>query len=111
MTATRHRRTNHWREISMNDPTDRANQLEAQVCRLRRTSRLLTAGLAVLLAALALGATTPQELTLRKLIIADAQGKTRITLATAQEGNTGGLWLLDPSGKIRMAALTSSDGM
>jgi hypothetical protein len=59
---------------------------------------------------LTLGATTsPDELTVRRLTVVDARGKTRFAVATASDG-TATLALLDPNGEGRFLVTTNSEG-
>ena len=75
---------------AMDELTTRIDQLERQVRRNRRTVNTLAVGLVALLGVFALGAATePQELTLRKLTIVDAEGKERIVATTLSDGEAG----------------------
>ncbi len=92
----------------MTHTTDRLDRLEGQICRLRWAVLVLTV---VLLATFILGAAsgTPDELTLRTLVIVDADGKERIRAATSADG-TAFTNYLDGDGMLRISARTQPDG-
>lgn len=72
----------------MNEQTKRLDHLDRQVQRLRRTVNLLAVGLLGCAGAFTLGAAQeqPQELTLRKLSIVDAEGNVQIMAGTGLDG-------------------------
>src|SRR5262245_63630408 len=95
----------------MSDATDRLGQLEVDVSRLRRTVRTQTALIVALVAAFTLAASgDPQELTLRKLAIADAAGTRRIEAGVNKDG-AAVIQVLDSKGRARFEAATSPDGL
>ena len=88
----------------------RLEDLEREVRKLRRNGRWQTVGLVgLLVGCAALGASQPQEITLRKLTIVDAEGTERIAAGTKPNG-TANLVLLDREGKTRIVAATDPDG-
>ena len=88
----------------MPESVDRIERLEREMRRLR--GWILVLGTA-LVATFALGATqgTPDELTLRKLIIVDVDGKERIAAATFPNGEAS-IQHFDSDGKVRISAGT-----
>jgi hypothetical protein len=92
----------------MSETNDRIERLEREVWRLRGWILVLAVAL---LAACALGATqrTPDELTLRKLIIVDGNGKERIGMGTLPDGQAR-VQHYDQDGKTRIATGTFPDG-
>ncbi len=92
----------------MREADNRIERLEREMRRLR--GWILVLGI-TLVAAFALGATqgTSDELTLRKLIIVDGNGETRIT-AGAQPSGGASLIHYDGEGKARIIAATLPNG-
>ncbi len=92
----------------MSETNDRMDLLEREMRRLR--GWILVLGI-TLVATFALGATkeTPDELTLRKLIIVDADGKQRIVAGTTGDEAVG-LVYIDRNGKPRILTATKPDG-
>ena len=95
----------------MDEQTMRLEHLETQVQRLQRTVKVLAVGLIALLGAFAIGAAQeqPQELTLRKLTIVDAEGKARIVAAAYPDGSAA-IHHSDGDGKMRIGEGTTLDG-
>ena len=95
------------REI-MPESDDRIERLERDV---RRQRGWILALAIALVATFILGATqgTPDELTLRKLIIVDGDGRERIVAGTLLDGEAS-LVHFDSDGKKRIAALTLPEG-
>jgi hypothetical protein len=92
----------------MSEANDRIERLEREMRRLR--GWILVLGIA-LATTFILGATqgTPDELTLRKLVIVDSDGKERIVAGTNSIGLVG-LVYTDSDGKNRIGVGTASDG-
>ncbi len=92
----------------MPESEGRIERLEREMRRLR--SWILVLGI-VLATTFILGATqgTPDELTLRKLIIVDDDGKERIVAGRTGGGGVG-LTHYDRDGKVRIAAVTFPTG-
>ena len=87
----------------MPETTDRLERLEREV---RRLHRILLGLALVVPATLAVGATsgTPDEMTLRKLTIVDADGKERIVAATMPDGRAT-IKHFDRNGRQRIAVV------
>ena len=86
----------------MSEENERIERLEHEMRQLR--GWILVLGIA-LVATFALGATqgTPDELTLRRLAIVDADGKERIVASTRPDG-WASIQHFDPDGKARIVA-------
>jgi hypothetical protein len=99
----------------MGDQATRFDQLEYEVRRLRRTTRVQAVGLVTALAAVVLGATNePGDLTLRTLKIVDEDGKTRVLAGTlpadpARELGGVGFFLFDREGRRRIHVSTTRE--
>lgn len=101
----------------MPTPGASLEQLERELRSVRRSvrhQRLGIAGMAVLLATLALGGSgQPErqfdELRVKRLLVVDDQGKLRISALTYPDGKAGVTWL-DRNERLRMVAMTSPDG-
>jgi hypothetical protein len=86
---------------------DRFEQLERQVRRLRGLVFVMAAGV---VGVLLMGATgKPDELTLRRLAIVDAEGRERIVAETTPDGSAG-VSHRDREGKLRINTGTMPDG-
>ena len=86
--------------------SERAEALERDARRLRRWVLVLGA---VLVGAVAVGASVPQEMTLRKLTIVDDDGRRRIVAGS--ESGIAYLHHYDVDGRVRIGATTYTTGL
>ena len=86
---------------------ERFERLEQQVRRLRGLVMVMAAGIG---GVLLLGATgKPDELTLRRLAIVDAEGRERIVAGTLRDGRAG-VQHFDPDANLRISVGTTPGG-
>jgi hypothetical protein len=87
--------------------SERVEALEREAKRLRRWALVLAAAL---VGVVAIGASGPQELTLRKLTIVDAEGNARMVASAGPGGEPAGLVYYDSNKKQRIMTGTGAPG-